>query len=88
MTGAGYRNEAEGFRQTTAYSTGGRDRADLYDSQFDDTLTGYGSTAILDSVNFRHQLQGFDVIAAHMMFGGDDEVDVDAADYLFSVLGS
>ena len=87
MKGDGFLTYVHGFSQTYAYSSSGNDQAIAYDSEDDDSLQVLDWGIRLSSQIYKNELHGFDVVTAISNSGGDDEAYVEAADYLFDLIG-
>jgi hypothetical protein len=86
MKGAGYLNYAVNFDETEAHASTGNDRAILYDSANNDAVEVRDWGVRLASADVRHEIRGFDYVAA-LSSSGSDVKEVDAVDYLFELIG-
>jgi hypothetical protein len=88
LSGRNYLNLASGFQRVEGHGgQGGYDRGYLVASMDADTLHCQGSTAALQTNAVELVVDVFDEIAADLA-GGNDVVELDAIDFLFSQHGT
>jgi hypothetical protein len=88
MQGNGFMNVARGFEHVEAQAiVGGHDVAFLYDSTGDDSMVARAWGAYLYGQEYYNETRGFKQITARLVNGGDNITDVQAVDYLFTLVG-
>ncbi len=88
LYGSGFWNDARGFDRTTAYSTsGGNDSAMLYDSTGQDSIVARAWGVSMSGDGYYNETRGFRKITGQLINGGVNAADVQAADYVFNLVG-
>ena len=88
LSGLGFHLEAVGFERVVGFAkSGGRDEAVMRDSPSDDLFFGRNTLARMVGSGYFIELDVFDAVTADLSHGGLNLLDVDAVDYLLTVIG-